>query len=216
MRIGVFGTGMVGRAIGARLVELGHDVMMGSRTPDNESATEWAAAAGETASHGTFADAAAHGELNFNCTSGLVSVDALRAAGTENLAGKVLVDVSNALDFAQGRPPAVGVSNVDSIAERLQREFPEAHIVKSLNTVNCEVMVDPSKVPGEHDIFVCGNDEAAKREVVSLLQNFGWPSDHILDLGDLTAARGLEMYVALWLRLRGVAGKSHFNIRLVR
>ena len=215
MRIGVFGTGVVGQAIGAKLVALGHEVRMGSRSADNEGAATWAEEAGPQASHGTFADAAGFGELLFNCTAGLASLDVLRAAGAENLAGKVVVDVSNALDSSQGAPPAVGLGNADSVGEQLQREFPEARVVKTLNTVNCEVMVDPSLVPGEHHMFVCGNDESAKADVRSLLESFGWPANHILDLGDITSARAVEMYLALWLRLWGVAQSPHFNIRLV-
>jgi predicted dinucleotide-binding enzyme len=215
MRIGVFGTGMVGQAIGTKLVALGHEVRMGSRDADNENAAKWAGEAGPGASHGTFADSAAVGELLFNCTAGSASPDVLRAAGPENLGGKVVVDVSNALDFSQGTPPTVGLGNADSVGEQLQREFPGARVVKTLNTVNCEVMVDPSLVPGEHDMFVCGNEGSAKADVVSLLESFGWPADRILDLGDITSARGVEMYVALWLRLWGIAETSHFNIRLV-
>ena len=202
MRIGVLGTGNVGRTIGGKLRELGHDVLVGSRT------------AGEDAV--PFADAAAHGELVFNCTNGSASLEALRAAGEENLVGKVLVDVANALDFSQGRPPVVGVSRDDSLGEQVQRAFPEARVVKALNTVNASVMVDPSALAAEHDIFVCGDDEAAKAQVAELLQTFGWPADSILDLGDISAARGLELYLALWLRLLGPAGGPSFNIRLVR
>ena len=216
MRIGVLGTGMVGKTIGSKLVELGHEVTMGSRTADNPDATEWAEAAGANAAHGTFADAAAAGELVCNCTGGTVSLDALGAARKENLAGKVLVDVSNALDFSQGRPPILGVCNTDSVGEQIQRAFPEARVVKALNTVNAAVMVDPATVPGEHDIFVCGNDEDAKTQVRGLLESFGWPGEHILDLGDISAARGTEMYLPLWLRLIGAVGGPRFNIRVVR
>jgi predicted dinucleotide-binding enzyme len=215
VRIGVLGTGIVGRTVGTKLVALGHEVSMGSRSADNENAAHWAKEAGPEASHGTFADAAAFGDLVFNCTAGLASLDVLRAAGAENLAGKVVVDVSNALDFSQGTPPTVGLGNTDSVGEKLQREFPESRVVKTLNTMNCEVMVDPSTVPGEHDVFLCGNDGAAKADVVSLLESFGWPTDRILDVGDITSARSLAMYVALWLRLWGVAQTPHFNIRLV-
>lgn len=215
MRIGVLGTGAVGKAISTKLVELGHEVTMGSRTADNPRAIQWAEAAGTGASQGMFADAAAAGELLFNCTAGTASVDALRAAGEEHLAGKVLVDVSNALDFSQGRPPNLGVCNTDSVGEQIQRAFPEARVVKALNTINNEVMVNPGKVPGEHDIFVCGNDEGAKAEVSTLLQSFGWPAERILDLGDITAARGTEMYLPLWLRLVGAVGSRQFNIRVV-
>jgi predicted dinucleotide-binding enzyme len=215
MQIGVLGTGMVGKAIGSKLVALGHEVKMGSRTPDNESAAGWVAEAGERASQGTFADAAAFGEVVFNCTSGGASLDALRAAGAENLAGTVLVDVANTLDFSEGRPPSLLVTTKESLGEQIQSEFPEARVVKTLNTVNCDVMVDASLVPGDHDMFVSGNDEAAKAEVRSLLGDFGWPAERVIDLGDITCARGQELYVVLWLRLWGVVGGSRFNIKLV-
>jgi predicted dinucleotide-binding enzyme len=216
MRIGVLGTGMVGRTIGSKLVELGHEVRMGSRTADNEDAAGWVASAGTNASKGTFADAAAFGELNFNCTSGGASLDALRAAGAENLAHKVLVDVANTLDFSEGRPPSLLVTTKESLGEQIQSAFPRGRVVKTLNTMNCEVMVDPEKVPGEHDVFLSGNDDAAKRKVRELLESFGWPAEHILDLGDITTARGPELYVPLWLRLWGVVGGPHFNIKVVR
>jgi 8-hydroxy-5-deazaflavin:NADPH oxidoreductase len=201
VRIGVLGTGVVGTTIAAKLRELGNDVLIGSRTAGDDAVP--------------FADAAAHGELVFNCTNGAASLEALRSAGEENLAGKVLVDVANVLDFSQGRPPLVGVSNDDSLGEQIQRAFPEARVVKALNTVNANVMVDPGVVPGEHDVFMCGNDEQAKAQVAELLQSVGWSADRILDLGDISAARGQEMYVELWLRLMGAVGGATFNIHVV-
>jgi len=192
----------VGTTIAGKLRELGHDVLIGSRSAGDDAVP--------------FADAAAHGELVFNCTNGAASLDALNAAGVENLSGKVLVDVSNALDFSQGPPPIVGVSIDDSLGERIQRAFPEARVVKALNTMNTNVMVDPSVIAGEHDVFVSGNDEEAKARVVELLESFGWPADRILDLGDITAARGQELYVAFWVRLMGPAGGPSFNIHVVR
>ena len=216
MRIGVLGTGMVGTTIATKLVALGHEVMMGSRTAGNETAAEWVTSAGTGASQGTFADAAAFGELVFNCTAGTGSLEALEMAGAENLAGKTLVDVANPLDFSQGMPPRLFICNTDSLAEQIQSAFPDARVVKTLNTVNHEVMVDPEKVPGEHDVFVCGNDETAKAEVVDLLRSFGWPAEHVVDLGDISAARGTEAYLLLWLRLRGALQTGHFNIKVVR
>jgi predicted dinucleotide-binding enzyme len=198
----VLGTGAVGTTIAGKLRELDHDVLIGSRS------------AGEDAV--PFPDAAAHGELVFNCTNGNASLEALNAAGAENLAGKVLIDVSNALDFSQGRPPLVGVSTGDSLGEQIQRAFPAARVVKALNTVNANVMVDPGLVPGEHHLFVSGNDEQAKAQVEELLQSFGWPAERIIDLGDITGARAQELYVALWVRLLGVAGGANFNIRVMR
>jgi predicted dinucleotide-binding enzyme len=216
VKIGVLGTGMVGKAIATKLVGLGHEVMMGSRTADNEEAAEWVAAAGSGASQGTFADAAGFGELLFNCTAGAGSLDALSSAGSASLAGKVLIDVANPLDFSQGMPPTLFVSNTDSLAEQIHRAFPETKVVKALNTMNCEVMVDPAKVPGAHDVFVSGNDEAAKAKVRELLESFGWPADRIVDLGDISSARGTEMYLALWLRLWGAVQTGYFNIKVVR
>jgi predicted dinucleotide-binding enzyme len=216
VKIGVLGTGMVGRTIATKLVELDHEVMMGSRSADNETAAGWVATAGAGASQGTFADAAALGELVVNCTAGAASLDALAAAGAENLAGKTLLDVANSLDFSQGRPPALGVCNTDSLGEQIQRAFPAARVVKALNTMNCEVMVEPARVPGEHDVFVCGDDDDAKARVTRLLESFGWPAERIVDLGGISSARGTEMYVALWVRLAGTLGTGHFNIRVVR
>src|SRR5262249_3935939 len=148
--------------------------------------------------------------------NGLASLEALDAAGAENLAGKLLVDVSNALDFSKGRPPAVGVGNDDSIAERIQRAHPDAKVVKTLNTVNNQVMVDPGAVLGDHVVFVCGNDDEAKRVTVELLGSFGWPAHRVVDLGDITAARAAELYVALWVQLVGTLGTASFNIALAK
>lgn len=215
MNVGVLGTGVVGRTIATKLVQLGHEVTLGSRTAENDAAASWAEEAGAGASHGTFADAAADADLVFNCTGGAVSVAACDAAGAERLAGKTLVDVSNPLDFSHGFPPTLTVCNTDSVAEQLQRRFPDARVVKALNTVNAAVMTSPGSVPGEHDVFICGDDERAKAEVRELLKAFGWPDASIRDLGDIGGARGMEMYLPLWLRLMGQLGTPAFNIRVV-
>lgn len=220
--MGVLGTGMVGQALASKLVELGHDVMMGSRQAGNEKAVAWVAAAGQAAGtggaarEGSFADAAAHGEAVVNATGGMVSLDALRMAGGENLSGKVLIDVSNPLDFSQGMPPTLGVCNDDSVGEQIQREFPDAKVVKAFNTVNCGVMVDPGIVPGDHNLFIAGNDEAAKFHVRHVAEAFGWKHENVIDLGDITASRGLEMYVILWLRMAQASGGWQINVRLVK
>jgi hypothetical protein len=216
MRIGVLGTGLVGQTIATKLVTLGHEVMMGSRTADNGKAAEWVTRAGEGASQGTFADAAAFGELNVNCTAGSATLDALALAGAANLAGKVLIDIANPLDFSKGFPPSLFVCNTESLAERIQHAFPDARVVKSLNTMNCEVMVDPAKVPGDHDVFVSGDDPDAKAQVAELLGSFGWTKEQIVDLGDLTTARGAEMYLPLWLGVMNALGTGRFNIKVVR
>ena len=202
MRIAVLGTGMVGRTLTGKLRELGHDVVVGSREAGDDARP--------------FEEAAAHGELIVNATNGEHALAALAQAGDDNLRGKVLVDVTNPLDFSRERPPTLSVCNDDSLGEQIQRAFPDAKVVKSLHTVNAAVMVDPARVPGEHDIFVCGNDNEAKAQVAELLESFGWPREHILDLGDITTARGPEMYLPLWLRLFGAAGSPNFNIHLVR
>jgi predicted dinucleotide-binding enzyme len=216
MKIGVLGTGMVGHAIATRLVQLGHEVMMGSRQAGNEKAVAWAEAAGGRASEGSFTDAAAFGDLLVHCTAGMHSLAALGEAGVSNLAGKVLIDIANPLDFSAGMPPTLAVCNTDSLGEQIQSTFPDTKVVKSLNTMNCEVMVDPSRLGGNHVVFVCGEDEDAKREVSELLQSFGWPQRRIVDLGGIRAARGTEMYMPLWISLMGALGTANFNIDLVR
>jgi hypothetical protein len=216
MKIGVLGTGVVGRTIGTRLVGLGHQVVMGSRTTDNADAAEWVAEVGTGASHGAFADAGAVADMFFNCTLGTASIDALGAVGADRLGGKIVVDVSNPLDFSNGMPPSLWVCNTDSLGEQIQRAFPGALVVKTLNTMNCEVMVDPSRVPGDHDVFVSGNDDGAKAQVKQLLASFGWSDDRIIDLGDITTSRGPEMYLPLWLELYGALGTGTLNIKVVR
>lgn len=215
MRMGVLGTGMVGHTLATRLVELGHDVVMGSRTPGNPKAAAWAKRHGEHAGAGTFADAAASAPIVWNATAGAGSLAALEAAGPANLSGKVLVDVSNPLDYSV-QPPTVLASSTDSLAEQIQRAHPELRVVKTLNTMNCRVMVDPARVPGQHDVFVAGNDAEAKAVVSALLHEFGWVGDHIVDAGDITAARGLEMYLQLWLSLAGTLNTTDFNVRVAR
>lgn len=215
MKIGVLGTGMVGPTIGTKLVELGHEVMMGSRSKDNEKAAAWAKSAGPKASHGTFADAARFGELLFNCTNGMASLKALGLAGAENMKGKTLVDIANPLDFSKGMPPTLSVSNTDSLGEQIQRAFPDTKVVKALNTMNCRIMVNPSLVRGDHDVFVSGNDRAAKERVKDILMNwFGWKS--VVDLGDITTARGAEQLLPLWVRLMGMFGTPNFNFKIVK
>jgi 8-hydroxy-5-deazaflavin:NADPH oxidoreductase len=216
MRIGVLGTGAVGRTLATKLVEIGHDVRMGARSSDNEAAREWVDSTGERSSHGSFADAAAFGELLLNCTAGAASLAALESAGEESLSGKILLDVANPLDFSRGMPPSLAVTNTDSLGEQIQRRFPEARVIKALNTINHQVMVEPGRVTGEHDLFVCGNDEGAKGEVTDLLDSLGWPTEAVRDLGDISAARATEGYLPLWLRLMGALGTADFNIRVVR
>ena len=215
MKIGVLGTGMVGESIGSKLVALGHEVMMGSRTANNEKGLAWVERSGKGASLGTFAQAAAHGELVFNCAKGDATLQILEAAGAQNLRGKVLVDISNPLDFSKGFPPSLTVSNTDSLGEQIQRAYPELKVVKTLNTLNTYLMVDPTGVPGDHTVFVCGNDEGAKTQVKQVLTEwFGWKADHVIDLGDITNARGTEAWLLLWTRIFAATGNPNFNIEV--
>ena len=212
MKIGILGTGMVGEALGTKLVQLGHHVTMGSRTPDNENAARWAKKNGVNASQGTFADAAALSEMVFLCTKGEVTLEVIRSAGASAFDGKVVVDVSNPLDFSRGMPPSLLLCNTDSLGEQVQKALPAAKVVKTLNIVNCEVMVDPAK-GGHPTMLLCGNDAEAKGKIVALLKSFGWKD--IIDLGDITKSRATEMLLPLWLSLMGTFGHPNFGFKVV-
>ncbi|MBK6365412.1 MAG: NAD(P)-binding domain-containing protein [Saprospiraceae bacterium] len=216
MKVAVFGTGMVGDTIGSKLIDLGHTVMMGSRTRDNEKAKNFVAKNGEKAKNGTFSEAAEFGDIIFNCTAGVASLEALRSGEEKNLAGKIIVDISNPLDFSKGMPPSLAVVNTNSLGEEIQKTFPQSKVVKTLNTMWCGIMVNPAMINGgDHNVFVCGNDTSAKEEVTNILTSFGWKDKNILDLGDITKARGTEMYLPLWLSIYGATSNGAFNIKLV-
>ena len=216
MRYAVLGTGTVGTTLATKLLQLGHEVTMGAREAGNAKAVAWASSAGPGAAEGSFADAARFGEVVVNATSGAHSLHALRAAGADNLRGKVLVDVANAIEPDSGFPPRLTVCNGDSLGEQIQREFPDARVVKTLNTVNSDVMVDPGLVPGVHNVYVSGNDDVAKAFVVDMLRSFGWSAEAVVDLGDISAARGTEMYLIFWITLMRRLGTAHFNLELHR
>ena len=216
MKIAVLGTGMVGNALATKLVQVGHQVMMGSRTANSSDGQEWLRSVGGKAQIGTFADTAAFGDIVLDCTNGANCIEALRQAGAANLRGKILLNIGNPLDFSKGKLPVLTVCNTDSLGEQVQREFPDTLVVKVLNTVNCALMVDPSIVPGDHNLFICGNSEAAKSKVTGWLSEwFGWKSGNIIDLGDITGSRGMEMWMPIWLRLFGQFGHPLFNLRLI-
>ncbi|MGZ4638651.1 MAG: NADPH-dependent F420 reductase [Actinomycetes bacterium] len=227
MKIAVLGTGMVGRAFAARLTGLGHDVVIGTRDveatlartePDrmgNPPYAQWQEGQPNVRLV-DYAEAGAQGELVINATSGDGSLAALEAVGADALAGKVVLDIANPLDFSAGFPPSLSVVNTDSLAEQIQRAFPTARVVKSLNTMNCLVMVDPKRLPEDHNVFVAGDDADAKAAVVGLLGDFGWPQASIIDLGGLSAARGTEMFLPLWLSLMQSLGTGDFNIKVVK
>ncbi|SCF36700.1 NADPH-dependent F420 reductase [Micromonospora mirobrigensis] len=217
MRIGVLGTGMVGRAIAARAAELGHDVTVGTRDVAATRGGDWSdwAAAHPTVTLATHAGAVTDAELVVNATSGDGSLPALGAAGEENLAGKVLLDIANPLDFSNGFPPTLSVLNDDSLGERIQREFPRTRVVKALNTLTADLMTHPRQLAdGAHTVFVSGDDADAKKQVTELLTSFGHTD--VIDLGDIGTARGTEMLLPLWLRLYGRLGNPIFNIKVVR
>jgi predicted dinucleotide-binding enzyme len=227
MKIGVLGTSMVGQSMGGKLAALGHDVMIGTRDVANTLArTEphpygfppfsvWQQEHPQV-KLGIFAEAAAHGELVVNATNGTASLAALKLAGEANLNGKILVDIANPLDFSKGMPPTLSVCNTDSLGEQIQRAFPQVKVVKTLNTVTASLMVNPRQLAdGDHHIFVSGNDAEAKAQVINWLTTwFGWKQ--IIDLGDITTARGTEMYLPLWLRLWGALSTGMFNLKVVQ
>jgi predicted dinucleotide-binding enzyme len=226
VRFGILGTGVVGKTIAVRLDGLGHDVIVGTRNPEetlsrtdpdqygNPPFGAWQEEHPEVRL-GTFAEAAAHGDMVVNATAGAVSLEALEQAGEDNLNGKILIDISNPLDFSKGMPPTLLVSNTDSLGEQIQRRFPEAKVVKTLHTMNAYLMVDPAQLAAtDHTVFVSGDDAEAKARVSELLRSFGW-SD-IIDLGDITTARGTEMVLPIWVRLFGVLQKPIYNFKIVR
>jgi predicted dinucleotide-binding enzyme len=226
MKIAVLGTGTVGRTMAGALEGLGHEVVIGTRDPQSTLArTEPDSMGAPPFSQwlkdhphvhlAAYADVAADAELVINATEGASSLAALSAAGAENLAGKVLVDIANPLDFSHGMPPTLNPVNTDSLGEQIQRTFPEARVVKTLNTMNASLMVDPGRAAGgDHSVFVSGNDAAAKGEVTSLLRSLG--HQDVIDLGDITTARGAEMLLPVWIRLWGALGTANFNFKIAR
>jgi 8-hydroxy-5-deazaflavin:NADPH oxidoreductase len=223
MQIGILGTGMVGRALAEGFVRTGHDVSLGTRDVHETmirqldgapaSIAEWLAE-NPSVALADFASVAAAADVVVNATNGSATLAALTDAGAENLAGKVVIDVSNPLDFSRGFPPTLTVKDTDSLGEQVQRAFPEARVVKSLNTLTAALMVDPGMLPEPTTVFLSGNDPTAKATVAGLLGEFGWTD--ILDLGDITTARGTEMWLPLWLRIMGTVGGGRFNLRIVR
>ena len=226
MKIAVLGTGVVGQTLAEKLASLGHEVTIGTRDVKKAFATTGADMFGRPAfgqwyqGHSNikvaiFADAASSGELIVNATNGMGSLNALEQAGKENMKNKILLDVTNPLDFSKGMPPSLFVSNTDSLGEQIQRTFPETKVVKSLHTMNAYLMVNPSLVPGDHTVFLGGNDAEAKLKIRGLLNTIGWKDENILDLGDLTSARGTEQLVPLWVRIMGTLQHPFFNFRIV-
>jgi predicted dinucleotide-binding enzyme len=213
MKIAVLGTGVVGKQLATRFAALGHSVSLGSRSSDNPEAAKWAVETG--GSHGTFADVSASADVVVNATGGLVSIAALTSAG--DLSGKVVIDVSNPLDFSNGFPPKILTFDEGaSLGEEIQRALPTAHVVKTLNTMSNMVMVEPTRIPGEHHVFVSGDNAAAKEVVSGLLREIGWTDRQIIDLGGLVTARNTEQLTGLWTALYGSLGTEDFNFSIHR
>jgi 8-hydroxy-5-deazaflavin:NADPH oxidoreductase len=222
MKVAIIGSGIVGQTLGKKLVELGHDVVLGTRDPNkldeakgwSGSLSDWLTAVGTKATVATFAAAAAQGEIVINASHGMASLAILQNAGAENLQGKILIDVANELDFSQGMPPKSLAADTTSLGEKIQAAFPNTKVVKTLNTMSCAVMVNPKQLAdGNHTVFVSGNDADAKSKVTELLQSFGWTD--IFDLGDITSARGTEMMMPIWLRAFGKLGNVPYNFKIV-
>jgi predicted dinucleotide-binding enzyme len=226
MKIAVYGTGVVGQTVGGRLAELGHQVVFGTRDPsatrartepDHFGIPPFGVWLGERPGIelATFADAAGAADLVFNATNGYGSLPAMSAAGADNLGNKVIVDISNPLDLSNGFPPSLFVKDTDSLAEQIQRGFPDALVAKTLNTVTASVMVNPGSVgDGTTTIFVASDHQAARQVAVDLLGSLGWQD--IVEFDDLSAARGLEMWLPLWVRLMAKLGTAEFNLKIVR
>lgn len=227
MKITVLGTGVVGQTISEKLIELGHEIFIGTREVNNTLLktnkdnfgrppfSEWHKN-NNSAKLETYSKAAKSGELIVNATSGTGTLDALKLCGKENLANKILVDISNPLDFSKGMPPTLTICNSDSLGEQIQKEFPKTKVVKTLNTLTAHLMINPSIISGDHNLFISGNDNSAKNEVGELLISFGWKKANIIDLGDISTARGTEMLLPIWIRLWGALGTPEFNFHIVK
>lgn len=225
MKITILGTGVVGQIMASRLIELHHNVILGTRNPHETvqrtepnqmtgiSFAEW-----HKRNSGVelmaVNEAAKDADIVVNATSGSVSLAVLDMVGQENLKDKILLDIANPLDFSKGMPPTLSVCNTESLAEQIQKTFPETKVVKSLNTMNAFIMMHPITIPGDHNVFVSGNDDDAKRVIKDLLYNVGWKHENIIDLGDITSARGTEMLLPIWLRLYGSMGHANFNFHI--
>ena len=225
MKISILGTGMVGQSVATKMNALGHKVTMGTRNPEETLKNEKANAMtgvifsdwhkeNPNVKLERFSDVARNADLLINATSGLASLQALNLVGKNNLDGKILIDIANPLDFSQGMPPSLNPVNTDSLGEQIQKTFPETKVVKTLNTMSTFIMMNPEIVPGDHSVFVSGNNIDAKREVIKLLKSIGWKTKNIIDLGDISTARGMEMMLPIWLSLYSALGHANFNFHI--
>lgn len=228
MKIAVLGSGMVGQTLASKLSEAGDEVIMGTRDPSetlsrtqpgsfgNPSFSDWKKANPKVQVK-TYAEAAQQSELIVNATNGMATLQVLEEAGAENLKGKILIDIANPLDFSKGMPPSLSVCNIDSLGEQVQKRFPEVKVVKALNTLTAPLMLNPGMLKEEgHNLFIAGNDEGAKQKVTELLKQFGWKDEQVIDLGDITNARGTEQLLPIWIRLMGKLGTPFFNFKIAQ
>jgi 8-hydroxy-5-deazaflavin:NADPH oxidoreductase len=218
MKIGILGTGQVGNLIGSRLIENGHQVMLGGREANNQKGLDFVKKhSSENASYGTFAEVANFGEIIFNATSGRFALEALKLANTD-FSDKIIIDATNPLDFSTKPPTLISeLSNTNSIGESIQNQYPKAKVVKTLNTVSMALAVNPNQLNnGDHSLFVSGNDENAKTKTKTLLTEFGWKIDNIIDIGDITAARAMEAYLLLFVRMSMSLKVAMFNLKVIK
>ncbi len=221
MKIAILGTGNVGQTFATKFIELGNQVMMGTRnvtdTMQKEKFAEWHTTNAKV-QMGTFEEAVAYGEIVLNALQGAATIAAISSANEMYYDNKIILDVSNPLDTSKGFPPTLleGLNNTNSLAEEIQKTFPKAKVVKTLSTMWCGLMVNPAMIGnGDHNTFIAGNDDDAKIKVKEILASFGWKASNILDLGDITKARGVEMYLPLWLSIYGATNNGAFNIKIV-
>jgi predicted dinucleotide-binding enzyme len=221
MKIAILGTGNVGQTFAAKFIALGHNVMMGTRnvedTMQKEKFAEWHASNTQV-QLGTFAQTATFGEIILNALQGAATITAINTANAADFNGKIILDVSNPLDFSKGFPPTLipELQNTNSLAEEIQKTLPNAKVVKTLSTMWCGLMVNPAMIGNsDHNAFIAGNDADAKAKVKEILASFGWITSNIIDLGDITKARGVEMYLPLWLSIYGATNNGAFNIKII-
>lgn len=225
MKIAVLGSNVVGQTLAEKLNSLGHEVMIGTRNVKDTMARSGSDSVGRPPFSdwhtknagikvGTLSEAAFFGEFIVNATNGVNSIAALEQAGVKNLANKIILDIANPLDFSKGMPPTLSVCNTDSLGEQIQRAFPYTKVVKALNTMNAYIMVNPALIPEDHNVFLSSNDETAKAKVKTLLQSFGWKSHNIIDMGDISTARGTEQLLPIWVRLWGTLQNPMFNFKI--
>jgi len=215
-KIGILGTGMVGTEIGTKLIELGYEVKIGSRSDTNKNALEWVSQNGSQATTGTFDDAAEFGEIIFLCVKGNATLSVIKSLQSKSVNGKTIIDITNPLDFSKGMPPFLipEYANTNSLGEEVQKALKDANVVKTLNMVNCKVMINPIRTGEEPTMFISGNNENAKSQVIKILKQFGWKD--IIDLGDIVNARGMEMLLPLWLDILGKTNNPDFGFKIVK